>query len=296
MKFSFFLATPFRQQRLPAWQPIVSANIVISWSFVIGATFLPLGWFLLVSSDKILDFSYNYTGCQSLENPQFTCAEAIRQNISSPCTCRLYFQINQSFVRPAFFYYALTNYYQNHRRYSRSRDDTQLFGYSSSGKRLRKNCWPYHKRYDNITRKELPIAPCGAIANSLFNDTFRLFCMNDSSQIELKLLRNGIAWPSDKLYRFHNPEPISYLKSYTHPPAWHQYLYKLDSGPDSFGFQYEPLIVWMRVSALPKFRKLYARILHEGLFDRGLPNGKYFVEISYSRFKIHFLFLVGCVF
>ena len=67
---------------------------------------------------------------------------------------------------PVFMYYSLTNYYQNHRRYVKSRDDDQLRGadvrYSTlSGS----DCPPFigngsmHKAY----------APCGAIANSMFN-------------------------------------------------------------------------------------------------------------------------------
>ena len=54
---------------------------------------------------------------------------------------------------------------QNHRRYVRSRDDLQLHG-ELNGK-VSSDCDPFAKV--NGT----PIAPCGAIANSLFNG--RLF-------------------------------------------------------------------------------------------------------------------------
>lgn len=58
-------------------------------------------------------------------------------------------------------YYGLTNYYQNHRRYVKSRDDFQLLGKLS--RTPSSDCAPY----DYSDNK--PIAPCGAIANSLFS-------------------------------------------------------------------------------------------------------------------------------
>lgn len=65
-------------------------------------------------------------------------------------------------------YYGLTNYYQNHRRYVRSRDDGQLHGYSKDVDSLLDDCAPF-KSVDINSTVTKPIAPCGAIANSLFN-------------------------------------------------------------------------------------------------------------------------------
>lgn len=62
-------------------------------------------------------------------------------------------------------YYGLTNYYQNHRRYVKSRDDFQLLGKLSQTPSS--DCAPY----DFYNGK--PIAPCGAIANSLFNGKYQ---------------------------------------------------------------------------------------------------------------------------
>lgn len=64
-------------------------------------------------------------------------------------------------------YYGLTNYYQNHRRYVKSRDDYQLMGYLSNI--IPSECVPFAYEYDNKTHQQKPIAPCGAIANSLFS-------------------------------------------------------------------------------------------------------------------------------
>lgn len=66
-----------------------------------------------------------------------------------------------SFQKDVFMYYGLTNYYQNHRRYVKSRDDAQLLG--DIKKEPSGDCAPFDKNESSY------IAPCGAIANSLFN-------------------------------------------------------------------------------------------------------------------------------
>lgn len=64
-------------------------------------------------------------------------------------------------------YYGLSNYYQNHRRYVKSRDDDQLLGHLSPTPSS--DCIPFAYDDDGKTGVQKPIAPCGAIANSLFN-------------------------------------------------------------------------------------------------------------------------------
>lgn len=91
-------------------------------------------------------------------------------------------------------YYGLTNYYQNHRRYVKSRDDNQLLG-EFGGEPT--DCSPFDRDANGRT-----IVPCGAIANSLFNDTLALESISFG-----KVYNNntGIAWPSDKQIKFRNP-------------------------------------------------------------------------------------------
>jgi len=76
-------------------------------------------------------------------------------------------------------YYGLTNYYQNHRRYVKSRDDEQLLGHLSQTPSS--DCDPF--AYDPESRK--PIAPCGAIANSLFNGANCLSAKSIALQLTL---------------------------------------------------------------------------------------------------------------
>lgn len=177
-----------------------------------------------------------------------------------------------------FFYYALTNFYQNHRRYVKSRDDKQLLGHLDSN--TLPSCSPFDRAYDSIKKQNMLIAPCGAIANSLFNDTFKLYLETN----EVRMLENEISWPTDRKYKFKNPANLSELERYTHPVNWNKYLQDFSTA-NSTAFENEHLIVWMRSATLPKFRKLYARIDHTmDQFKYGLPKGNYKVEIEYSKF------------
>ena len=74
------------------------------------------------------------------------------------------------FQGDVYMYYGLSNFYQNHRRYVKSRDDKQLGGaeVTSEGD-LNGDCDPYVGYTDENETTPIPYAPCGAIANSLFN-------------------------------------------------------------------------------------------------------------------------------
>ena len=48
--------TAFKQQRLPAWQPILTAGTVLPAFFVIGLLFIPIGIGLYVTSNNIKEF------------------------------------------------------------------------------------------------------------------------------------------------------------------------------------------------------------------------------------------------
>lgn len=64
-------------------------------------------------------------------------------------------------------YYGLSNFYQNHRRYVKSRDDNQLLGNLQNDPST--DCAPFAFTNVSGSNEPKPIAPCGAIANSMFN-------------------------------------------------------------------------------------------------------------------------------
>lgn len=49
-----------------------------------------------------------------------------------------------------FTYYRLTDYYQNHRRYVKSRDDVQLLAGKADLTSEHTDCAPYNKNNDNV--------------------------------------------------------------------------------------------------------------------------------------------------
>ncbi|RXM93385.1 Cell cycle control protein 50B [Acipenser ruthenus] len=232
--------TAFTQQRLPAWQPILSAGIVLPLFVVIGLTFIGIGIGLFITSSNV----------QEIEGP-------------------------------VFMYYGLTNYYQNYRKYGISRDDDQLFGNIDSLKSPANFCSPYQ-----MGAKQMPIAPCGAIANSLFNDTFRLFYKVNEVYTEVLLDDNGISWWTDYNVKFRNPPEINgslknAFEGTVKPLNWPKPVYELSTNPNNNGFINQDFLVWMRIAALPNFRKLYRRI-SEGNWSRSLPAGNYSLEITYN--------------
>jgi hypothetical protein len=52
--FFFLLDTAFKQQRLPAWQPIITANTALPVFLIIGLTFIPIGIVLVVTSERVI--------------------------------------------------------------------------------------------------------------------------------------------------------------------------------------------------------------------------------------------------
>lgn len=272
----------FKQQRLPAWQPILTAGTVLPTFFIIGIAFIPIGIGLLYFSNNVKEHTIDYTDCMSVEQSNVSCASLLATNISASCSCSLPVELKESFDGDVFIYYGLNNFYQNHRRYVKSRDDHQLLGRVGVPS---DECEPFAFEQGPKGEKK-PIIPCGAIANSLFNDTLKL---KKSDGKTVPVLRTGIAWPSDKQMKFRNPHVLNknlseIYKDFTKPVNWRKNIWELDpENEENNGLQNEDLIVWMRTAALPTFRKLYRRLnrTEEG-FGSGLPSGNYSFLVEYN--------------
>lgn len=190
--------------------------------------------------------------------------------------CIIQFDIPEDMGPPVLFYYQLTNFYQNHRRYVQSFDSKQLAGtggYTNGS--VNSDCQPLEKDTDG-----LPYYPCGLIANSIFNDTFSNLTIVGSSGSNYTMLETGIAWDSDKSLYKKLPSNID-LNSIAVPPNWalrypNGYT---DANPPPDIRTNEHFIVWMRTAALPDFSKLYMRN-----DDTKLAKGQYQVEITNCMF------------
>ncbi|KAI6885910.1 hypothetical protein KC355_g21710, partial [Hortaea werneckii] len=57
--------TAFRQQRLKAWQPILTPRTVLPLFFAIGVIFAPIGGLLLWASSEVQEILIDYTDCNT---------------------------------------------------------------------------------------------------------------------------------------------------------------------------------------------------------------------------------------
>jgi len=228
---------------------------VIGTFFVIGVIFLPIGIGILVTSQGVVEQTVRYDYMRPA-----SC------NISEPDTCQhtVEIDIESDMTAPIFVYYKLTNFFQNHRRYVKSRSDPQLQGqgYLSS----LSNCDPLE--YGNGSKA---LYPCGLIANSFFNDTFNATVFPAATPGMGVLLSGqswqgyGIAWSSDINEKF---KPVN-------APFDPSQVTRI--GPGGFvlpDVTNEDFIVWMRTAGLPTFKKLYRKILDRNLYagDRLIIN------------------------
>ncbi|KAM9709622.1 transmembrane protein 30C isoform 1-T2 [Menidia menidia] len=272
----------FKQQRLPAWSPMLTANTVLPFFYIMSSVCLLLGVWLLLTVQSTHELKLDYTEMGDCAR----CFE-MRKNVSSAaqdCTCTVGFSIEKAFKGDVFFYYGLRNFHQNLRRYMDSRDDGQMVGRKRRLKNPTSYCKPFDKDVNGV-----PIVPCGAIANSIFNDSFTLTYLSPSGPVDVSLIRKGLTWYTDKNIKYRNPKTdnLSLAEEFegtTRPPYWQKLVYQLDpADPTNNGFVNDDLIVWMREAAFPNFKKLYGFLQRaEKPFTNGLPKGNYTIQISYN--------------
>ncbi|KAF3844987.1 hypothetical protein F7725_008150 [Dissostichus mawsoni] len=263
--------TAFTQQRLPAWQPMLSAGIVIPGFVLIGLAFIGIGVALFVTSRSITVLEIDYTGVEK-DSPCYKCSDADVKN----CVCNLVFSIDRTRVLLLWF----VKLFQNYRKYAASKDDDQLSGDLDAFTAPSDSCSPY-----DYNSNDKPIVPCGAIANSMFNDTFKLYRVVNGAKKLVPLDGKGIAWWIDYNVKYRNPSVTPLKNAFNNtvkPIFWPKPAYQLDaSDPANNGFINQDFLVWMRRAALPDFRKLYRRIT-EGDYAKGLPAGNYSLTIAYN--------------
>jgi hypothetical protein len=209
--------------------------------------------------------------------------DALGNNITS---CYLQFGIPNEMKPPVLFYYKLTNFYQNHRRYAKSFNNDQLSGEAVSAHDVQSSdCTPL-----TLNNDSLPYYPCGLAANSQFNDTFYNLTLLDvphssETQRPYNMTKNGISWSSDRaLYG----ESKYQWDQVAVPPNWvnrYGLSYNDTNHPDLVND--EEFQVWMRLAGLPTFSKLAQRN-----DDDVLLHGDYILRIDHSTslpfFPSHF--------
>ena len=191
--------------------------------------------------------------------------------------CSLQFTIPDNIGPPVLFYYRLTNFYQNHRRYVKSLDSNQLSGDAVPASTIKGgSCDPLR-----LGPNQKPYYPCGLIANSFFNDTFFhpvLTNVRDSpaGNKTYNMTNKGIAWDSDKSLYGKTKYDISDIAV---PPNWKERWpdgYTAENPPPDLS-NYEEFQVWMRTAGLPAFSKLALRNDNDPMLC-----GTYQVDIALS--------------
>ena len=161
-------------------------------------------------SDQIQEFSQRY---------DIKCADKLQKNgdDGKPLICEVDLpQIDTEVKSPVMVYYQLDNFYQNHRRYVKSRDNDQLNGKYLPVDQL-SDCDPIKKVEDlwlnqkkNLNGVQLadsePAIPCGLVAKSFFNDTYELWMKGTNGEPDknITIIDSNIAWSSDINYKFSN--------------------------------------------------------------------------------------------
>jgi len=166
----------FKQQTLPAWRPVPTAASTMLTFSVFSVIFLAIGVVLYVMSDQITEIEKRY---------DMDCEDKLRKT-NDWCTVKLG-RIQNTIEKPIYVYYQLDNFYQNHRRYVKSRDNEQLNGKYKTVKELGScdpiikvsDLWENQRMSIETNSKKLndddPAIPCGLVAKSFFNDTFELW-------------------------------------------------------------------------------------------------------------------------
>ena len=119
------------------------------------------------------DFSYSLKAGSTdapFSTPQFAFVDRSGDSsatVGANRQCFIQFDVPVDLDPTVLFYYKLTNFYQNHRRYVKSLDSDQLKGkHVSAGSLKSGDCKPLAVVDDKV------IYPCGLIANSFFNGKY----------------------------------------------------------------------------------------------------------------------------
>ncbi|EER18229.1 conserved hypothetical protein [Perkinsus marinus ATCC 50983] len=177
------------QQRIRAWQPLLSPKWVIATFIAFAAAFVAIGIGLVEADKSTNEQSVDYTDLAA-DGGVFP----------------VQIEVNEDMKAPIYVYYELTNFYQNHRRYIASRDYSQLASHVSTSRGANGDCSPWER--DEFGRNNYP---CGLIARSTFNDSYIIDTKRINSavweQTNITETNTVIAWEDDVQYKYDNLDP-----------------------------------------------------------------------------------------
>ena len=230
-----------------SWRPIPTIRSTVLCLEITGAIFLVIGIIIFIFSKNIKQIEIRYDNNKDCE---------------IGTKCEINFTLKKNMKKDVFIYYRLKNFYQNHRRYIKSKSYKQLKGNIMKESEIKDDCEPIILNkdiYEGVNSSDGSIVldpdgvahPCGLIAKSFFNDTYEIKKKGGNQSIRIN--DTGIAWSKD-LDKYKNSE------NYTS----HQWI----------NVENERFIVWMRPAAIPDFRKPWGRI------EEDLRKGEYTLTIT----------------
>ena len=307
----------FRQQRLPAWQPVMSPPHVSACLTFLAVVFIPIGIAIIIANNSIFEYEVRYDDvrrCTPNNNDGLMTVNLAGRSYSQGCRTIVNFTVAADVPGPVYMYYKLTNFYQNHRRYAKSRDTQQIAGKDvgtpssdcepllTPGDYWGNTSAPLTVDGTAMTYAGLKYAPCGLVAWSMFNDTFKLYSTtgggtptllcdtsafsketNQPTRVNMTCTKRGVTWESD-YQKFAKPflapnvwtgNRSAYGSSITtNDPFLQNGYYAFEAGHVVPTTTDEDFMVWMRTASLPTFRKLFR------IFSRGIRAGSYSMEIN----------------
>ena len=267
-------SSSFKQQRLPAWRPVPTLLSIIIFYVLFALIFISLGIIILIFSGKIVSQEIPY---------KVICGDKI--------DCEFEETINEDMKAPIMMYYKLDGFYQNHRRYIRSKSVNQLYGKSEDTG----DCSPIYKNKDinndkvykkfNLTdekEEEVEEEEKGEEEEEQLEEEQleEEEGEKDGKEEEKEKVEeekkidylNANAIPCGLMAKTFFNDTFQIFKSDNEPIEVNENNIAFDKDKDLFKNVYdnqskqwinmtdEHFIVWMRPAGLPNFRKLWGRI------------------------------------
>lgn len=261
------------QQELKAWRPIMKPKPMIAFFLSFGVAWMALGVVCLVTNMDIHVEKHRYDDrCEFEDLDKQQSQELLWSKGGEGVTCEFNVTISKRMGSPVYLFYEVDPFYQNYRRYVRSVSYDQLHGDNKSASSVN-ICNPQQfvgGEENSTLANDGLVNPCGLTAWSFFNDTYGL--SYTATNADLVIEQDDIAWTSDvnDLFAEYDSQNFNTIPQYrgggnlTVPVNQDQHF-----------------LVWMRVSARPRTRKLW------GVIRESLPEGTELQVQVLNRFNTY---------